>query len=304
MTPIYPNSIHEGDCLNLLDGVADKSVNLILADNPYGMTSNGQDIQIPLFDHFNVLHKGKMKAMNTMEYFDYVQSLDRRNVDELYSANRITGLWNQYKRVLAPGGNIVLFAKGRFMAHLISYDPEFFKYDLVWHKILVSGQLNAKNMPMSQHENILVFNESIAKATYNPQMKQGPPLHGKGTSHMNKEAKNQNYGKVKPVEDTRKGSTEKYPTSIWVHAKPHPSVAKHRTEKPVELLKEAIETYSNIGDVVLDNASGSMGVGVACIDTDRKYILMEKDREEFLKGQARLLSHLSNKMIELADKPF
>lgn len=288
--------MHEGDCLDLLHRVADNSIDLIPCDLPYEMTANVADVQVPLFDHFRVQIGGKIKMLSPGGFANLIVSKEKFT---LLDDKARPGLWSHYKRILKPNGAIVLFCKGRFMADLINNDPLMFKYEVIWNKQLVSGQLNAKRMPMAQHEMFLVFTKSLDKYTYNPQMKEGPPLHGKGTSHMTKDAKNQNYGKVRPIEDTRKGATEKYPTSIWTHGKPHPSVALHRTEKPVSLLTEICLTYSNEGDLVLDNCAGSMGVGIACIDTNRKYILMEKDPEEFKKGKARMISHYDVTMDRL-----
>lgn len=121
------------------------------------------------------------------------------------------------------------------------------------------------------------------KGPYNPQMSTGRKLHSKGKAFLNKTATNNNYGKIKQIEDTRAGTREKYPTTIWTVPKPHPSVAQHRTEKPVLLLEKAIKTYSNVGDIVLDNTAGSGPTVEACIKTGRSYIVVEKDPLEFAK---------------------
>lgn len=175
-------------------------------------------------------------------------------------------LWKQYKRIIKENGVVVLFAQGLFYVDLVNSNRPWFKYDLSWNKKLVTGFLNAKRMPLRQHEQIAVFYKK--QPTYNPQFTYGEPLHTKGTKYKDKPVKNQNYGDFKTIDDNRKGSTEKYPTSILEFQKPHPSVAKHRTEKPIPLLEYLIKTYTNECDVVLDNCMGSGSTGVACVNTN------------------------------------
>ena len=110
---------------------------------------------------------------------------------------------------------------------------------------------------------------------------QGKPLHGKGTAYKTKEMQNNNYGDFNALEDMRKGSIDKYPTSILQFTKPHPSTAKHRTEKPVALLEYLIKTYTNESETVLDNCMGSGSTGVACKITNRNFIGIELNDEYF-----------------------
>lgn len=195
-------------------------------------------------------------------------------------------LWEQYKRIVKASGCICLFGQGTFYVDLVNSNRKWFRYDLVWDKQLKSGFLNSKRMPLRQHEQIAVFYKKLP--TYNPQFSHGSPLHGKGTAYMSKELKNQNYGKFKYTDDVRAGSTEKYPTSVLTFAKPHPSVAKHRTEKPVALLEYLIKTYTNDGDVVLDNCMGSGSTGVACVNTNRHFIGIELDENYFSIAKERI----------------
>jgi site-specific DNA-methyltransferase (adenine-specific) len=188
-------------------------------------------------------------------------------------------LWENYERVIKDNGAIVLFAQGIFYVDLVNSNRNLFRYDIVWDKKLTTGFLNAKRMPLRQHEHIAVFYKK--PPTYNPQFKKGKPLHSKGRSYQDKDPKNQNYGKFDSTDDSRAGSTDKYPTSIFSFQKPHPSVAVHRTEKPVDLLKELISTYTNPGDLVLDNTMGSGSTGVAALELDRRFIGIEMDLEYF-----------------------
>ncbi len=113
-------------------------------------------------------------------------------------------------------------------------------------------------------------------------------MHGKGTAYKGKELKNNNYGKFNALEDTRKGTTEKYPTSILQFAKSHPSVAKHITEKPIALLECLIKTYTNESETVLDNCMGSGSTGIACVNTNRNFIGIELDDKNFENARERI----------------
>ena len=240
--------IKQGDCLELMKDIPDKSIDMILCDLPYGTTQNKSDIIIP-FDK----------------------------------------LWNSYERIIKDNGAIVLFAQGVFYVDLVNSNRKLFRYDLIWDKVLTSGFLNAKRMPLRQHEQIAVFYKKLPK--YNPQFTSGKPLHSKGKTYKDKPIVNQNYGVFHTTDDSRAGSTKKYPTSILKFQKPHPSISVHRTQKSVELLKWLINTYTNEGETVLDNCMGSGSTGVACINTNRNFIGYELDEHYFQIAKERLEQH-------------
>jgi len=230
--------LYNGDCLEVMKQISNKSIDMILCDLPYEVTQNKADVKIPF-----------------------------------------EPLWKEYNRIIKDNGCIALFAQGIFYVDLVNSNRKMFRYDLVWDKVLTSGFLNAKRMPLRQHEQIAIFYKKLP--VYNPQFTEGKPLHSKGVSYINKEAKNQNYGKFSMTDDSRSGSTEKYPTSILKFQKPHPSVAKHRTEKSIECLEWLIKTYSNEGDLILDNCMGAGSCGVACKNTNRNFIGIELDKKYF-----------------------
>ena len=238
-------NIRQGDCLELMKEIPDKSIDMILCDLPYGTTQNKSDIIIP-FDK----------------------------------------LWNSYERIIKDNGAIVLFAQGVFYVDLVNSNRKLFRYDLIWDKVLTSGFLNAKRMPLRQHEQIAVFYKKLPK--YNPQFTSGKPLHSKGKTYKDKPIVNQNYGVFHATDDSRAGSTEKYPTSILKFQKPHPSISVHRTQKSVELLKWLINTYTNEGDTVLDNCMGSGSTGVACVNTNRNFIGYELNEKYFEIAEKRI----------------
>ena len=198
-------------------------------------------------------------------------------------------LWNSYERIIKDNGAIVLFAQGVFYVDLINSNRKLFRYDLIWDKVLTSGFLNAKRMPLRQHEQIAVFYKKLPK--YNPQFTSGKPLHSKGKTYKDKPIVNQNYGVFHTADDSRAGSTEKYPTSILKFQKPHPSISVHRTQKSVELLEWLINTYTDEGETVLDNCMGSGSTGVACINTNRNFIGYELDEHYFQIAKERLEQH-------------
>ena len=246
-----------GDCLELMKDIPDKSVDAIICDLPY-----------------EVLNKGNKHAK-----WDKMLPLDK--------------LWEQYCRVIKDNGAIILFAQGMFTAKLMMSNSQMWRYNLIWDKVLKSGFLNANRMPLRQHEDILVFYKK--QPVYNPQFTEGHALHSKGVSYKNKEHKNRNYGKIKVVDDYRKGSTQKYPISILKFEKTHPSKALHQTEKPVDLIEWLVKTYTNEGDLILDNTAGSMTTAIAAINTNRKCICIEKDDHYFEIGSDRVKKHIGEK---------
>lgn len=233
------NKLYHGDCLQLMREIPSHSVDLILADPPYG-------------------------------------TLNKSNPDAQWDKEvSLPSLWNQYKRIIKPNGAILLFGQGVFAAKLIMSNPKWFKFDFVWDKVRKSNFLNCKKMPMRQHEQVLVFYDK--PPTYNPQMVRCEPHqrnHSRGK--LNKPITNTCYGKFGKAETII--SDFKYPGTIVKFPKGHSKEDwLHGTAKPVNLLRWLIRTYSNEGDLVLDNFAGSSSTAIACIDEKRDWIMMEKD---------------------------
>ncbi len=179
-------------------------------------------------------------------------------------------LWEQYKRIIKDNGAIVLFAQGMFTANLMSSNPNMWRYNLVWKKgNSVSGFLNANRMPLRNHEDIVVFYKH--NPTYNPQLEKCEKriVNRYGCT-------NRIYGKFK-----RESAVYEYynPRSIIDFCRPIKPV--HQTQKPVALLEYLIKTYTNEGDLVLDNTCGSGSTLVACVNTNRHYIGIEKEKEYY-----------------------
>lgn len=238
-------TLYCGDCLEKMKCLADKSVDLILCDLPYNMTSMGWDCLID---------------------FD--------------------ALWEEYNRVLSPGGVVALFSAGIFTVDLIASNRKMFKYKLIWHKNVPTGMSSAKYRPMKYYEEICIF--SNGKSTYNPIMKDRVGV-GKScynydhycnpNSHINlkKQPKKYDPNLVQPSD------------VLSFKVVPNRKGKLHPTQKPVELLEYLILTYSNEGDTILDNCMGSGSTGVACVNTSRNFVGIELNDKYFDIAKTRIL---------------
>ncbi len=196
-------------------------------------------------------------------------------------------LWWHYSRVIKPNGIIVLTATQPFTSALVMSNPKMFKYEWIWQKTHPKGHLNAKKQPMRAHESILIFYNK--PTTYNPQKTQGHARKVARTSYVKEHTGDSVYGRE--VRDTNYDSTERYPLSVQVFPNADLTNVLHPTQKPVMLFEYLIKTYTNEGDIVLDNCSGSGTTAVACINTNRKYICIENN-EEYYKGSVARVENL------------
>lgn len=195
-------------------------------------------------------------------------------------------LWKRYNKLIKENGAIVLFGQDKFTAKLMMSNIKNHKYNLIWDKVLTSGFLNANRMPLRQHEDICIFYKKLP--CYNPIKTLGDkPSHSKGNKKMS-DYKNNNYGEFEIIDNKEKHGNWKFPTSILKFEKPHPSKCVHPTQKPVELLEYLIKTFSNENDLVLDNTMGSGSTGVACMNTNRRFIGIELDEKYFNIAKKRI----------------
>ncbi|MDD4439385.1 MAG: DNA methyltransferase [Tissierellia bacterium] len=241
----YINKVIQGDCLDVMKSFPDKSIDMILCDLPYGTTQNK---------------------------WDSVINLDK--------------LWEQYERIIKDNGAIVLTAQGLFTARLIISNVKLFKYKIVWIKSKSTNFLNAKKQPLRKHEDICVFYKK--QPTYNPQMTNGE-AYDKG---VRKDQYTGSYGEFKPKHVKSNGS--RYPNDVvcfeeeqiddFVYVKTAESEGPvvHPTQKPVELGRYLIRTFSKPGDIILDNACGSGSFLLSAILEDRQFIGIEKNDDGFL----------------------
>lgn len=231
------NQVYQGDCLDLMTDIDPKSIDMILCDLPYGVTARNK--------------------------WDVVIPFDK--------------LWEQYERIIKDNGCIALTAIQPFTSLLVSSNLKLFRYEWIWEKNKSTGFLNAKKMPLRNHESVLVFYKK--QPVYNPQKTTG---HKPVNSYTKHTSDGSNYGNTK-TKISGGGQTDRYPKTIQkfsVVNNDNSSGNKHHpTQKPVELFEYLIKTYTNEGALVLDNCAGSGTTGVACFNTGRDYILMEQDEE-------------------------
>lgn len=225
----------QGDCLELLPTIQDHSIDMILADLPYGMTANKWDSVIPL-----------------------------------------KPLFEQYQRIIKDHGAVLLFGMGKFGASLIMNAPKKmpYRYEWIWQKTRPAGFLLSHHMPLRAHENIYVFYKHLP--TYNPQMRQ----NFKPYSRISKNSGGKNYYAPSGNFTPHKSNGDRFPVDVisFSNANNH---TVHPTQKPVDLLKYLIKTYTDEGMTVLDNCMGSGSTGVAAKQLNRNFIGMELDKEYF-----------------------
>ena len=179
-------------------------------------------------------------------------------------------MWEQLKRIIKPNGAIVLFGAEPFSSMLRCSNIKMFKYDWIWEKSKATGFLNSKKQPLRSHEIISVFYSK--QPTYNPQMTKGE-AYNKGV--RKDQTDNDVYGQFNQVEVKSDGL--RFPRSVQYFKTAESEGGFHKTQKPVALLEYLIKTYTQDGDTVLDFTFGSCSTGVACLNTNRKFIGIEMD---------------------------
>ena len=189
-------------------------------------------------------------------------------------------LWEQYKRIIKDNGAVVLFGSEPFSSKLRLSNLKWYKYDWIWNKKRGSGFLNAKRQPLRNHEIISVFYKK--QCTYNPQFTKR--VHERDFRNTVIKPESDIYGKINSYKSTITKDSPAYPKSIieirCLINNEKEKVA-HPTQKPVALLEYLIKTYTNEGETVLDNTMGSGSTGVACVNTNRKFIGIEMDENYF-----------------------
>lgn len=236
------NGIYNMDCFDAFPDISEKSIDMILCDLPYGCLNRKRshskcDIQLPL---------------------------DK--------------LWKEYKRIIKDNGAIILFGSGMFTADLMKSNPKWWRYNLIWKKgERTTGFLNARRMPLRNHEDICVFYKRLP--TYNPQMEKCE-FHKRNHSRGNLQSpRTQNcYGDYKEIPSVI--ADGKFPKSI-IDIQPEHKEFYHPSQKPIKLLEWLIKTYSNKGDLILDNCAGSGSTAIAAINTEREFLCFEKDEKYF-----------------------
>lgn len=241
--------LYNGDCLELMRDVPDGSVDMILCDLPYGTTDCKWDTVIPF-----------------------------------------APLWEQYNRIIKDNGAIVLFGSEPFATRLRSCALELYKYDWIWKKTKTTGFVHAKNKPLKDYENIMVFSpgttvhasQSANRMTYNPQGLKQCEIVQSGQDKFGSIVGKRPSHKPKYTQ-TQTG----YPRMVLDGYKVEGKTV-HNTQKPVALCEYLIKTYTNPGEVVLDNCMGSGTTGVACVNTGRRFVGIELDAGYFEIAKKRI----------------
>lgn len=228
------------DCLEGMKQIDDESIDMILCDLPYGTTALKWD-----------------------------KCIDLKKI------------WEHYNRIIKTNGAIVLFSSQPFTTDLINSNRKMFRYEIIWRKTQKSGFFNANKMPLKAHENILVFYKKLP--TYNP-IKFKIDSKSIGRTRKQREGRSQHYNMERGGQYTDTG--ERFPTTViefsnWNGALfgNTENATKHPTQKPVDLCEYFIATYTNEGDLILDNCMGSGTTAVACININRNFIGFELDKE-------------------------
>jgi site-specific DNA-methyltransferase (adenine-specific) len=242
------NKIYNEDCLEGMKRIEDRSIDLILCDLPYGTSASSWDKTLPM-----------------------------------------EKLWEQYERIIKPNRAIVLFSQEPFTSLLVCSNLKMWKYNWIWEKDNATNFLNSHYQPMKITEDICVFGTGATSYTkksetmiYNPQFSEGKPyviVSGQQKSNSavvraGKSSGREDIGGYKSESDGKR-----YPKNLIKFNRDKEKL--HPTQKPVTLIEYLIKTYSNEGDLVLDNCMGSGTTAVASINTNRKYIGFEKDEEYY-----------------------
>lgn len=235
-------TLHHGDCLEVMAGLPDASVDMILCDLPYGTTACKWDTVIPF-----------------------------------------EPLWAQYRRVAKRNAAIVLTASQPFTSALVMSNVGWFRYQWVWKKSKAAGFMQAKVAPLRAHEDILVFSCGNIAATAKNKVRyypQGLSDCERACSYDGREILGARS--AREYKQTQTG----YPTSVLEI--PSASATIHPTQKPVALMEYLIRTYTQEGETVLDNCMGSGTTGVACANTGRQFIGIERDSKYFAIASERI----------------
>ena len=230
-----------GDCLELMKDIPNGSIDMILCDLPYGTTNCKWDVIIP-FDK----------------------------------------LWEQYERIIKLNGAIVLFGSEPFSSYLRMSNIKLYRYDWIWNKVNGGNFQLARKQPLKVHETISVFYKNMP--TYNPIFTEADLAK----NHKRGKEKNINIKHVSSKElkySDERDETKRFPISILTYnglgAECNSHKRMHGSQKRLDLIEYLIKTYTNKNDLVLDNCAGSGTTAIACLNTNRQFIVMEKEQKYY-----------------------
>lgn len=239
------------DCLEIMKNIPDKSIDMILCDLPYGTTACKWDTVIPF-----------------------------------------EPLWQQYNRIIKNNGAIALFGSQPFTTLLINSNINNFREELIWVKNNSPSGLLANRRHLKIHEDIIIFSK-YGSYTYNPQkwfINDEDFITKRKTlvfeTELNRITGQVTQGRIKKVDDGSRNPISVLPYKVPYTPKKNSKTKNgdyrvHPTQKPVALLEYLIKTYTNENNIVLDNCMGSGSTGVACLNTNRRFIGVELDKQYF-----------------------
>lgn len=255
------NEVHQGDCLELMKFIPDKSIDAIISDPPYGTTACKWDTIIPF-----------------------------------------EPLWEQYKRIIKDNGAIVLTASQPFTSALVMSNIDMFKYEWIWEKNRGSNFATLKYSPMKEHESVLVFCKTTSKYYPIKQERKGSGLsRTKYAYNITNTGKRDVMNGFEMKHPNHNGNNElRFPSSIQ---KFNTEVGLHPTQKPLALFEYLIKTYTDEGDLVLDNCAGSFTTAIASENLKRNWICIEKEAKYCEIGAKRITENRERlQKISLIDK--
>lgn len=281
----------QGDCMELLEKIPDKSVDLILCDLPYGITACKWDSIIPLNDY--LILNNKYYELNDWLMLSYIRGETHKEALKYFKENKHLGLWSIYNRIIKDNGAIVLFGTEPFATKLRMSNINNYKYDWIWQKENGTNFATVKYQPFRKTERIIVFGNFATSynkkrpKNYNPQFTYDIPYKIRRKEGQREQL---NKGANKVTEYTNDDG-KRYPTDI-IYCQNEKGY--HPTQKPVALLEYLIKTYTNENEIVLDNCMGSGSTGVAAVNLNRHFIGIELEPKYFKIAEQRISDAFNN----------
>ena len=296
---MFENNNYElflGDCLEVMDKLIEQEikVDFILTDLPYGTTRSKWDIVIPFNRYIIIKERNKDKILYKDEFMlkKFKEGINIKEAEKEWEENSKEGMWDKVNKLIKDNGAIAFFGSEPFSTKLRMSNIESYKYDWKWIKNRPTGFVHANNKPMKKYEDIIMFSNGVVnhksksknnRMEYNPiGVRDGENKIILPTRHGNLL---QNYSNQIGKEYKSKTG---YPNDILEFNGVEKQDRVHPTQKPTGLLEYLIKTYTLENEIILDFTMGSGSTGVACLNTNRKFIGIELDGKYFNIAKERL----------------
>ena len=296
---MFENNNYElylGDCLEVMDKLIKQGikVDFILTDLPYGTTRSKWDIVIPFNRYIIIKERNKDKILYKDEFMlkKFKEGINIKEAEKEWEENSREGMWDKVNKLIKDNGAIAFFGSEPFSTKLRMSNIENYKYDWKWIKNRPTGFVHANNKPMKKYEDIIMFSNGVVnhksksknnRMEYNPiGVRDGENKIILPTRHGNLL---QNYSNQIGKEYKSKTG---YPNDILEFNGVKKKDRVHPTQKPIDLLEYLIKTYTLENEIILDFTMGSGSTGVACLNTNRKFIGIELDGKYFNIAKERI----------------